>query len=476
MKHHTQRLRVLHQQLLVRPAPCASRDDGEDVRRPLAGIRVVELATVMAAPVCGTLLADYGAEVIKIEDPKAPDVTRSWGRGDDPARTADPRLHATVEGGGSSFVQLNRGKKSIAINPTTTEGKEPLMKLLATADIFITNVRLKSLKKASLDYETLAPRFPKLIYGHLSAFGLAGPMVDDPGYDFGAFWAQSGLMDITKASEDAPPPREPGGIGDYNTGMQLLGGIFAALYDRTQTGKGQLVDASLMRAGVWSMAQPLVSLMGANSYATGVEWQDGSPAKGAPLRGPSVIGERVQFTTKCPFKLKCGTWIQLLGNDVGKSLEKTRAALGVSAEALWGKNLRNIDWAASNRVADAIFAQKTLEEWEPILKEHDVWYKLIHRFEDQRDPNSPAYIQSKAVGVFTEGDGVPGISRHDLFVSPVKLSDAPAVPRAAAPQFGEHTHEVLGELGYAEQDIAKLIENRHAAVSKGLRNPKQPRQ
>ena len=97
-------------------------------------------------------------------------------------------------------------------------------------------------------------------------------------------------MDITKASEDAPPPREPGGIGDYNTGMQLLGGVFAALYDRTQTGKGQLVDAALMRAGVWSMAQPLASLMGGNGYTDPVE-------KRGNLRGPSVIGERWQATT-----------------------------------------------------------------------------------------------------------------------------------------------------------------------------------
>jgi crotonobetainyl-CoA:carnitine CoA-transferase CaiB-like acyl-CoA transferase len=335
----------------------------------------------MAAPVCSALLADYGAEVLKIENPKAPDVTRSWGRGDDPAYTADPRLHATVEGGGSSFVQLNRGKKSVALNPMTPEGKEALIKLLATADIFITNVRLKSLKKAGLDFDSLASKFPKLIYGHLSAFGLDGPMVDDPGYDFGAFWAQGGLMDIVKASDDgSPPPREPGGIGDYNTGMQLLGGIFAALYDRTRTGKGQLVDASLMRAGVWSMGQPLVAYMGGNNWATGVN-PDGSPNNAGPIRAPSVVGERVQFTTKCPFRLKCGTWIQLLGNDVGASMEKTRAALGVPAETLWGPDMRNIDWAAANRVADAIFSHKDLEEWAPILKEHDVWYTPVHRFE-----------------------------------------------------------------------------------------------
>ena len=235
-----------------------------------------------------------------------------------------------------------------------------------------------------------------IIDGHLSAFGRSGPMVDDPGYDFGAFWAQSGLMDITKQSDDpdSPPPREPGGIGDYQTGMQLLGGVFAALYDRTNTGKGQLVDAALMRAGVWSMAQPLASLMGGNSYT-----DPPTEEKRGNLRGPSTPGTRWQATTKAPFKLKCGTWIQLLGNEVGNAMEKTRAALGVDAETLWGPNFdpkrpgAGVDWQASNRVADAIFLQRTMEEWEPVLKQHDVWFVPIKRYEDHRDPSSPAYAQ-----------------------------------------------------------------------------------
>ena len=118
----------------VAGGPARTEPAAAEQRKPLEGIRVVELASVMAAPVAATLLADYGAEVIKIEDPKNPDVTRSWGWGDDPSRTADPDLWQSVEGGGSSFVQLNRGKKSIGLNPMSADGKEVFFKLLATAD------------------------------------------------------------------------------------------------------------------------------------------------------------------------------------------------------------------------------------------------------------------------------------------------------------------------------------------------------
>merc|ERR1711957_472167 len=137
-------------------------------------------------------------------------------------------------------------------------------------------------------------------------------------------------------------PREPGGIGDYNTGLQMFGGVFAALYHRTRTGRGQLVDASLMRAGIWSMGQPLVSYMGGNDWETGVNTKGETHNWG--LRGKTTIGERQSLLTKAPFKCKDGTWIQLLGNDVGRHLPKMHKALGVSEETLIGKDKTNIDW------------------------------------------------------------------------------------------------------------------------------------
>jgi len=457
-----QRVAVLCKQ--IAPKACSSELSNE---APLAGLRVVELASVMAAPVCGALLADYGADVIKVEDPKAPDVTRSWGFGDDPNKTADPAIHSTVECGGSSFVQLNRGKKSIGLDPTTDEGKPLLKQLLANADVFITNVRLKSLRKMGFDYEALQSEFPKLIYAHLSAFGRGGEMVDDPGYDFGAFWAQTGVMEIVRASDDAPMPREPGGIGDYNTGIQMLGGIFAALYHREKTGQGQLVDASLMRAGLWSLGQPLVAYMGGNNWATGVSYK-GEPAKWG-IRGTTEIGQRHTFITKAPYKCKDGTWIQLLGNDIWRHMPKMYKFLGVSEDTLLGPNKRNPDWAGANRIVDAIFAQKTYAEWQPILREHDIWYKPVHKFEDQRDPESPAYRQARAVGSYAEA---PEVSRHDLMATPVKLSGMTATPRAKAPIFGQHTDSVLSQLGIPPEQIEKLKSAGVVGVSKGVRAKK----
>merc|ERR1719188_581779 len=196
-------------------------------------------------------------------------------------------------------------------------------------------------------------------------------------------------MDLTRSGDDAPMPREPAGIGDYTTGAQLLGGIFAALYHRERTGHGQLVDASLMRAGIWSLGHPLISLQAGNDWATGVR-ADGRPAPWG-VRGTTHLGERHTFITRAAYKCKDGRWLQLLGNDVGRHLHKMHRALGVSEETLLGTDRKNIDWAAANRVADAIFSQRTFAEWEPILREHDVWFKPVHRFEDQRDLASLAY-------------------------------------------------------------------------------------
>ena len=432
---------------VVAPCPSSARSPpgaGASTKM-LRGLRVVELATVIAAPACAALLADNGADVIKIENPRKPDFARSWGLKDDPKKTADLALRSAPGGGGSAFVNLNRGKRSVALDPTHPQGRALLFRLLETTDIFVTNVRQKALRKLGLDYETLHAQLPRLIYGHLSAWGRAGPMVDDPGYDFSSFWAHSGVQDILRSSDEAPMPRFPGGVGDYTTGAQLFGGIMGALYYRERTGEGQLVDAALLRAGVWFLSHAI------SMHAGGAEWTN-NPSNLATggVRETTELGTRRTAITNAVFRCKNGAWIQLMGLERDRHMPATLKALGLTLEdcGLGGGKGAHKDWAQATRVVDAVMAKRTLGEWGPIFDAHGVWWKGVNKFEDMMQD-----VQANAAGCFVT---VPGVA-HKLIGSPVLLSAADSAPTASAPSFGAHTVEVLRELGCSESDVRKLV-------------------
>ena len=261
--------------------------------RLLAGVRVLELATVVAAPSACAILADLGADVLKIENAAAPDYVRAFSKRDDPAHTADPARLAEEDGFvGTGFTQFNRGKRAMALNYSTPAGRAILMQLLAEADVLVTNVRLKGLRNAGLDYDSLKDEFPSLVFAHLSAWGLTGPRQDDPGYDIGAFFAYTGMMELSRSSDEAPLPRMPPAYGDLLTGGQLVAGIALALLHKKDTGQGQLVDVSLLRAGVWAMSHVLTSHAANNPFAAGP-----SPA----IRGTRVLGERKSMITDGTF-------------------------------------------------------------------------------------------------------------------------------------------------------------------------------
>lgn len=413
-------------------------------RGPLSGIRVVELATVVAAPTACALLCDMGAEVIKIEAPKDPDISRSWGGGDEPDKTAMPELQQK-EQGGSAFVQFNRGKRSIAIDVATPSGKAILKRMLAGADVFVTNVRLQSLRKNGLDYEALAPEFPRLIYGHLSAYGRTGPQVNDPGYDFGAYWSRTGLKDLCRSSEGAAMPRFPGAIGDNSTAVQFAGFIGIALFHRERTGRGQLVDAALFRSGIQSIAHPIASLAGGNQWATMTGDFGG-------IREPTDKGKRRTLVSDADFQCKDGEWVQLLGLDLRKHFPKLLKATGIDASKIFGSREKKkagvpTDWRAATAAMDEVIATKSYAEWHKIFQEHDVWHVRVHRFEEMLEDE-----QALQSGIFVDAPGV----RHRLVGSPVLLSDSKAQPRAGAPALGEHTAAVLREHGYTAEDEKKL--------------------
>jgi cinnamoyl-CoA:phenyllactate CoA-transferase len=422
-------------------------------KKLLSGIRVVELATVIAAPCACALLCDHGAEVIKVEDPRNPDIARSWGNGDRSDLTADPTLYSAIGGGGSAFTNINRGKKAIALNPTTKRGNEILIQLIGTADIFVTNVRQKSLIKMGLDYDTLRLIYPKLIFGQLSAWGRHGPMKDDPGYDFGAFWAHTGVQEIIRSGDDAPMPRFPGGVGDYTTGHQLFGGIMAALYQREREGIGQLVDAALIRAGLWFLSHSISQGAGGTLWANA---DDGAGLATGGVRETTELGKRRTSITDAPYKCKDGRWIQLMGLEVKRHLPATLQALNLTLNDISNCDGK-IDWRKATSIVDSIFIQKTSQEWGSILTKNNVWWKRINRFDEMLNDE-----QANASGAFVEIDGL----RHKLVGNPIIMSESNHHPSTTAPRFGQHTNDILKSIGVSAYEMNILVKN--GTISKGI--------
>lgn len=413
-------------------------------KKILSGIKVIEIATVIAGPTCCAYLADMGADVIKIERPGDPDVARTWGEKDDPDKTASPELFAAKHSGGSSFTQFNRGKRSLVLDIQKPEGRAILKKMLATTDIFVTNVRIKSLKKLGIYYDDLKTEFPRLIYGHLSAWGVVGPMTEAPGFDVGAWWAHSGIMELARASDDSPMPRQVGGIGDSVLAVQFAGFLGTALYHRERSGEGQLVDAALMRSGLAAIAHPIAASGGGNKFITGPIHEAGGMGY---IRESTVLSERRTTISYVPFRCKCGQWIHMMDLVPDRLLPKLYRALGVTEQEVFGPpdthTKDGLHMKKATSLVDKLMATKTWAEWKPIFEEHDIWHAVINKFENMFDDE-----QAKANGALVHHPDV----RHPLVGVPILLSAHKAEPAGRAPIYGEHTSTILREYGFSQAE------------------------
>ena len=216
---------------------------------PLEGVKVVELGVWVAGPAAGGILADWGAEVVKIEPPAG-----------DPSRTFQYSLTGQMMPTNPIFEMDNRSKRSIVLDLTTPEGKEIADDLIADADVFVTNVRLGGLERLGLDAETLTTRHPRLIYAAITGYGMEGEDADRAAYDIAAFWSRSGIAHLlTRPGED--PPFQRGGMGDHNAGLAGAAAVCAALYSR-ENRRGQLVSTSLLREGLYTISFDLSVLLG----------------------------------------------------------------------------------------------------------------------------------------------------------------------------------------------------------------------
>lgn len=390
---------------------------------PLKGMKVVELAHIMAGPACGLMLADMGADVIKVEKAAG---------GDDSRRFLPP----DIEGESAAFMMMNRNKRGISLDLKKPKGKEALLRLLKEADCVIENYRHDTMERLGLGYETLKELNPGLIYCEISGFGRTGPYAEKGGFDLIA-QGMSGLMAITGEGPGRPPVKVGAPVSDITAGVLAAMGCAAAYAHKLKTGEGQRVDTSLFEAAIthtyWQSAI---------CFATGVS--PGPMGSAHPLNAPYQA-----------FQTKDG-WVNL-GAANQANWERTLMVLG--AEVL-GDDPRFRSNAArmKNRqeleeVLAEYFKTATTAEWIEALEAAGVPAgPVLSIAEMHQDP------QTLAREMVVEVDH-PVAGTVKTIGMPVKFHETPGGIQRSAPLFGEHTTEVLLEIGFTDSEVAAMIED-----------------
>jgi crotonobetainyl-CoA:carnitine CoA-transferase CaiB-like acyl-CoA transferase len=394
------------------------------------GFRVVELAQWVFVPVAGALLADWGADVVRVDrldgDPYRGLVTQGIG--------------SDSGGVNLSIALANRGKRSIALDLQSEEGQRALHQLLENADVFLTSFRPDALGRLGLDAETLTKRYPSLVYARGNGYGVRGPDAGMAGYDASAFWARGGIAHVlTPADRDYPiTPR--GAMGDRNGGMALAFGIASALLKRSRTGTGSVVDVSLLGMAMWTASSDLLAAL-----------QGGEP-RAVGGRGP-VINPLVST-----YRTADDRHIQLV------FLESDRY-WGPLCDLMNRPDLRDdprfVDHHARDThrtecvaALDEAFANRTYEEWKDILSQLDAPWAPVQSIEELL--TDPQVIANQYLGDVV----VEGGSTYRLPTVPVQFDEKPPHLRPA-PEHGEHTESILLELGY---DWDQIIELKAASI------------
>ncbi len=386
----------------------------------LAGVRVLDLGTIVAGPAASMILADLGAEVIKVERP---------GTGED-GRAMGPHRGSW----GAYFTALNRGKRSIGIDITKPEGREVVLRLASTCDIFLENFRGGKAAALGLDEAAVRGRRPDVIYASLSAYGPSGPDYTRPGYD-AILQARTGIMSVTGTGHDSAPIRAGVSILDLGTGVWLALGILAALVERQRSGKGQRVDASLFQNGLMLMCYHLLyrQFAGVNPKPQGSRHTAFAPYGAYPAADGAIMN----------------------GISSDKAFGRLCEALG-KPEWLEDPRFRtNID-----RVRNADILEQVICE---VLRGHPVayWSEALDRHDVANDPvqNAEQVMADRQTAALGQLVDVPlgGEGPARLPKLPIGLSATPPEIQGPPPAPGEHTREILSEAGYESDEIEELI-------------------
>jgi crotonobetainyl-CoA:carnitine CoA-transferase CaiB-like acyl-CoA transferase len=390
---------------------------------PLAGLKVLDVASFIAAPVAATVMGDYGATVIKVEPPG----------------TGDPNRHMRqLSSYPPSDVNYpweldSRGKQSIAVDLKEPAGQQLFYKLAASADVLITNYPLPVRERLKIGYEHVRHLNPRMIYASFTGYGETGPDKNSIGFDSTAYFARSGLMDCNR-TEGQPPGVVQPGQGDRASGMSLFGGIMLALFQREKTGLGQQVSSSLIANGLWS---------------NGVGAQAALLGSTLPPRPPR---ERPRNALTNSYRTGDDRWMMLtivLEDKGWPALCKMISRPQLLADPHFATlEARRTHSAALVQILDPIFARETWSTWRARLAEHGIPVGLIGQLSDLLDDE-----QARASGAVVE-TAIPGMPL--TLAAPFSLGSVTVPPPTRAPALGEHTDHVLAAMGLNTSEIAKL--------------------
>jgi formyl-CoA transferase len=386
------------------------------------GVQVIDCGSFIAGPAAATIMSDFGATVIKIEPP---------GAGDPYRRRATPPIGPGLAGN-PGFVLDGRNKQSLALDLRVPAGQAVLHRLVAGADVFITNYPPRVRRRLGIAYETLAPLNERLVYASFTGYGEAGPDADKPGFDATAWWARSGLMHLVRAGEAAAPVRSLPGMGDHPSAMATYGAIVTALYQRERTGKGGYVGSSLLANGLW---------------ANGCSLQ-------AALCGEKVMPQQPREhgvnALRLHYRCADNRWLLLSIAADEWRWDKLKAALG--SDAL--DDPRFATAAARERhagdlipILDKIFAGRDQAEWRQILDMAGLVFGIVSDMEEVVEDEQ----------VLATGALVPFADGSALTVdSPLWIAGQDKVAPRPAPAIGQHSAAILRKAGWSEAEIDGL--------------------
>ncbi len=397
------------------------------MEKPLQGVKVIELADYVSAPVCARLLADLGADVIKIER-NSGNVWRETAKASCPWKFTDEE--------NPGFDINNTGKKHIVINLKTSEGMDACHRLLKDADVFVTNLRIKALQRLGLDYESLKPLYPGLIYAIGLGYGEKGPDANNPAFDHTAFWARTGfLLDMAPLSDDYHPVFPPSSMGDNFTGMTLACEICAALINKMKTGRGDYVRSSLFHNGIFAMGAMQIAAQDEN----GSIYPRSRPLHGIAYGDYECRDGRYVYIASGYAEKLIAKVFQIIGREdlIDDPKFNSAAARAENADELYG-------------IIKEAMLQRTSDEWLDFAREADIPMVRMQHFREL------SYDEQALKNGYIQDVLYPSGVKYKIASSPIEMDSVGALSTCPTSRIGADTESVLKQYGFTDEQIREM--------------------